>query len=101
MQPTGDIPDGDSPWREVLDTRTKQIYYWNRESSETSWARPAELGPAPHATGFFGRGTAGVNAQAEIAARNSEWLKRPARKQASVDPKNLQRAEGNNEYNIW
>lgn len=101
VQPTGLQPVEDSPWREVLDTRTRQIYYWNRETNATSWARPAELGPAPYATGFFGRGTAGVNAQTELAARNAEWLKRPARKQASVDPTKLQRAEGSNEYNIW
>ena len=89
-------------WREALDPRTRQVYYWNATSGETAWARPAELGAAPHATGFFGRGAAGSgDVQAAFMRRNALWLQRPARKQSDVDPRRLQRAEGANEYNIW
>lgn len=90
-----------SNWREAFDPRTKQLYYYNMQTRETSWARPAEMGPAPYATGFFGRGAAGSTAQADLEAKIKLWLQRPARKQAEFELNKMQRAEGANEYNIW
>lgn len=40
-------------WQEAMDPNTKQIYYYNKATGATQWERPAELGPAPHATGAF------------------------------------------------
>ena len=91
-----------SDWREALDVSTRQIYYYNAATGETSWARPAAMGAAPLASGWFGLGSvSGGAAQAELLARNAAWLQRPARRQADMDPSRLQRAEGANEYNIW
>ena len=96
------IEGKETKWREALDPNSHQLYYFHTETQETSWARPAEMGPAPFATGYYGRGTAGDTSQAEYVAKNSEWLKRPARVQSkAIDPKRLQRAEGANEMNIW
>jgi len=78
------------------------MYYFNAATGETSWARPAALGAAPLASGWFGVGSvSGGGAQAALLARNARWCARPARKQAEVDTSRLQRAEGANEYNIW
>jgi hypothetical protein len=90
-----------SLWKEAFDPKSRQIYYYNTQTMETSWSRPAELGPAPYATGAVGRGAVGNTAQEQLEARNREWLLRPARKQQDIDPSQLQRAEGANEYNIW
>ena len=57
-------PDG-SDWREALDVSTQQIYYWNSRSGETKWERPADMGAAPAATGWYGRGRAGSSKAAE------------------------------------
>jgi rubredoxin len=35
-------------WREALDPSTNQIYYYNAETQQTQWERPAEMGAAPH-----------------------------------------------------
>ena len=43
-------------WREAVDPASKQIYYYNTDTNETQWDRPAEMGPAPIATGWVGRG---------------------------------------------
>jgi WW domain len=46
-----------SPWQEALDPKTQHIYYCNTQTGETTWSRPESMGAAPHATGWFGRGS--------------------------------------------
>jgi WW domain len=46
-----------TPWREAIDPKTQHIYYCNTETGETTWSRPESMGAAPHATGWFGRGS--------------------------------------------
>lgn len=59
------------------------------------------MGPAPMATGWFGRGKAGSAAAQMYAEMNKTYLSRPARKQKDfIDPKKYH-MEGANEYNIW
>lgn len=89
-------------WTEALDFKSRQIYYFNTATGETSWARPAELGATPFASGWFGRGSvSGGDANALLIVSNERWLARPAAVQAAIDPSKLQRAENENEYNIW
>ena len=45
-------------WAETIDPTSFQVYYYNKKTMETQWERPAELGPAPMATGWYGRGSA-------------------------------------------
>jgi hypothetical protein len=92
---------GNSAWKEAFDVSTRQIYYYNQLTLETSWTRPIEMGPVPTATGTFGRGAAGSSAQTDLEDRNTRWLQRPARKQADLDISRLQSHEGGNEFNIW
>lgn len=88
------------PWKEAIDPTTYQIYYYNTETNVTQWERPAELGPAPHATGWFGRGQSAAALQMYLQ-KNLVYLSRPARKQKDfIDPKKYH-LEGANEYNIW
>jgi hypothetical protein len=88
-------------WQEAIDPNSYQIYYYNRATGTTQWERPAELGPAPLATGWFGRGQAGSGAAEMYKQRNLKYLSRPARKQKDfIDPKKFN-VEGANEYNIW
>ncbi|CAM9152796.1 unnamed protein product, partial [Ectocarpus fasciculatus] len=88
-------------WQEVIDPNSRQIYYFNKATGATQWERPEELGPAPHATGWFGRGQAGSKAAQIYAQRNMQYLARPAKKQKDfIDPKKYH-TEGANEYNIW
>lgn len=76
-------------------------YYYNKVTGATQWDRPVELGPAPLATGWFGRGKAGSGAAELYAQLNQFYLSRPARKQKEyVDPKRYH-MEGAQEYNIW
>ena len=90
-----------NPWREVLDAASKQLYYHNIETNETKWERPAEMGQAPLATGWFGRGAAGSDAAARYEAENIEYIARPARKQAEHKAGVTSVLEGAYEYNIW
>jgi hypothetical protein len=60
-----------------------------------------EMGPAPHATGWFGRGSAGSNASVQYEGKNKEYLERPARKQADAFVGKNTVLEGAYEYNIW
>ena len=50
----------DHGWREVLDPKTQQMYYWNTKTQQTQWERPSEMGEAPSGTGWYGRGAAGA-----------------------------------------
>ena len=68
-------------WKEVFDPDSKQLYYANGATGETRWDRPLEMGPTPHASGWFGRGAAGSKAADGYEANNAAYLKRPARKQ--------------------
>lgn len=107
-----------SDWKEAMDADSRQIYYYNTVTNETSWERPAAMGPAPLSTGWYGRGSGGDTLQKQYKERNAEWMKRPARKQVELDRKlftnhfdhssdlmfaarKIQRYEGQNEYNIW
>ena len=76
-------------------------YYYNKETGVTQWERPTEMGPAPLATGWFGRGVAGSNSAQQYKLKNDTYLSRPARQQKDfIDPKKYH-VEGANEYNIW
>ena len=89
-------------WAETIDPTSFQVYYYNKKTMETQWERPAELGPAPMATGWYGRGSAdGGTVAALIEENNLKYLQRPARKQKEfVDTKNTH-LEGANDFNIW
>eukprot|EP01041_Mallomonas_annulata_P008801 gene8801-18209_t len=94
---TGGIID----WQEVIDPTTYQMYYYNKVTGATQWERPAEMGPAPHATGWFGRGKSGSVAAKMYMEKNLKYLQRQARKQKDfIDPKKYH-LEGADEYNIW
>ena len=84
----------DNPWREVLDPASKQLYYYNTATQATSWDRPEEMGPAPHATGWFGRGAAGSQAATQYEEANAGYLNRPARKQADAKMHTTSMMEG-------
>jgi len=99
---SGTIVNGrENPWREVFDTTSKQLYYFNATTGETSWERPVEMGPAPHATGWFGRGAAGSGAAAKYEEANLVFVARPARKQADSRMASSSVAEGAGDFNIW
>ena len=88
-------------WQEVVDPNSNQIYYYNRLSGITQWERPIELGPTPHATGWYGRGQAGSRAAQLFAEENSKYLSRPAKQQKEFIDSNDYHVEGANEFNIW
>uniref|UniRef100_M4B593 Pre-mRNA-splicing factor cwc2 n=2 Tax=Hyaloperonospora arabidopsidis (strain Emoy2) TaxID=559515 RepID=M4B593_HYAAE len=88
-------------WREALDPTSNKIYYYNTETNATQWERPAAMGAAPHATGWFGRGKAGANEGDRYEILNATFLSRPARKQLDVMPTANSQLEGAYEYNIW
>ncbi|KAI9921882.1 hypothetical protein PsorP6_001759 [Peronosclerospora sorghi] len=88
-------------WREALDPVTKQLYYYHLETHATQWARPREMGAAPHATGWFGRGQAGHDDATRVAELDALSRARPARKQLEAMPTAHSHLEGAYEYNIW
>ena len=88
-------------WQEVVDPNSNQIYYYNRLTGVTQWERPVELGPAPHATGWYGRGQAGSRAAQLFAEENLKYLSRPAKQQKEFIDTNDYHVEGANEFNIW
>lgn len=89
-------------WREALDPNSKQIYYYNLKTKETTWTRPKEMGATMYNTGWFGRGITGKNMQHILDVQNAEWLKRPAIKQAeNLAKREVAYREGSHEYNIW
>ena len=88
-------------WKEVVDPSTYQIYYYNSATGQTQWERPVELGAAPVATGWFGRGQAGGVAAQLFAEENARYLTRAARQQKEFIDKSNYHTEGADEYNIW
>ena len=88
-------------WKEVFDDASKQLYYANGATGETRWDRPLEMGPTPHASGWFGRGAAGSKAAAGYEANDVEYLKRPARQQVDYVASKNTVLEGAYEYNLW
>ncbi|EQC29009.1 hypothetical protein SDRG_13344 [Saprolegnia diclina VS20] len=91
----------ENKWREALDPSTQKIYYYHIETNATQWERPKEMGAAPHSTGWFGRGQAGIDNASKYEDLNTRLLQRPARKQIDAMPTKNTRMEGGNEYNIW
>lgn len=88
-------------WKEAIDPTSYQVYYYNTETGATQWERPEELGTAPMATGWFGRGAAGSNATTHYIDLNKKLLCRPAKKQKDfIDPKKYINETGS-DYNIW
>lgn len=94
------LPDTWHAWRETVDASTQQLYYYHTQTGETRWDRPAEMGEAPMASGWYGRGAAGQGAARYLEA-NERYLKRPARKQKACLEAGRSVLEGANEYNIW
>ena len=90
-----------SAWREAIDPTSYQVYYYNTTTGETQWERPAEMGAAPMATGWFGRGRTGSTAAQLFANLNKQYLSRPARKQKEFVDASKYHTEGTQEYNIW
>jgi hypothetical protein len=91
-------------WREALDPETHQIYYCHTKTGETTWERPAVMGPAPLNTGWFGRGSAQVGGQSKYDRLDAEYRSRPAPRQAeppSADASANAPLEGAGEFNIW
>ena len=68
-------PPDAAEWKEAVDPDTKHMYYVNTMTGHTQWERPAAMGPAPHETGWFGRGAAGSTADG-YEARNAKREKR-------------------------
>ena len=90
-----------SDWKETIDPTSGHLYYYNTRTNETSWERPVEMGPAPMATGWFGRGAAGSKAARHYEKQNEKFLTRPARKQKDFIDTKQGYQEGADEYNIW
>ncbi|KAF1792971.1 Torus domain [Phytophthora cactorum] len=96
-----DSQGGAHTWREALDPASNKIYYYNTETNATQWERPAEMGAAPHSTGWFGRGKAGASEGDRYEQLNAKFMARPARKQLDTMPTANSQLEGAYEYNIW
>ena len=92
----------DHGWREVLDPKTQQMYYWNTKTQQTQWERPSEMGEAPSGTGWYGRGAAGSKTFDRLGKEDMQYRMRPAYKQAEeMDERKAKRLEGANEFNVW
>ncbi len=98
-------PPPDHGWREVLDPKSQQMYYWNTKTNETSWTRPDIMGAAPTGTGWYGRGATGggeKNGVERLKSQDLQYRQRPAFQQVeSMDERKAARLEGANEYNVW
>ena len=96
-------PKRNHGWREVLDPKTQQLYYWKESTNETAWDRPAAMGPAPAGTGWFGRGKGGGSKKGNrLVEADAKYRQRPAFQQIDeIDQSKMSRLEGTNEYNIW
>jgi len=89
-------------WREAIDPSSQQMYYYHLDTNETRWDRPLEMGPAPHATGWFGRGAAGSSASKKYVLQNKAFLSRKAVKQVDrIESHHTVAANQGYEYNIW
>jgi hypothetical protein len=109
-------------WREAADPSSGHLYYFHLDTHESRWDRPAEMGPAPYATGWFGRGSAAAfsgggdsgggggaassspssSAGDYYAERNRQWLMRPAPKQVDrIEAQHTVAADGTGTGNIW
>ena len=84
-----------------MDVTTQQLYYYHTTTGKVRWDRPAEMGQAPMASGWYGRGAAGGRAAQQYQQQSEEYLKRPARKQKAFIEAGRSVLEGANEYNIW
>lgn len=95
----------DHGWREALNPNTKQIYYVNYNTQETTWERPSIMGPAPLNTGWYGRGSNQEGEQLKYERKNEIYLRRPAVAQKEAPPPDMSAAtsvlEGAGEFNIW
>ena len=94
-------------WEQLYDPTTGHLYYRHMTTLQTQWDPPAEwTGKAPKTIRPEEIAEAVPKVQMpdnQMEAKQKEWLKRPARKQATADTKyKLQnRAEGANEFNVW
>lgn len=89
----------DHGWREAMDPETKQIYYFNQGTKETSWDRPAAMGASTTATGWYGRGAAGH--ESKLEEKNAAYLARPAKKQIDTAGKDTAYLQGADAFNVW
>jgi hypothetical protein len=46
-EPKGGGAVGAKAWETHLDAESKRVYYYNKVTDETTWDKPAELGPTP------------------------------------------------------
>jgi len=88
-------------WKEHVDPESEQVYYFNTITGATQWERPIALGPAPYATGWYGRGAVNGGMAQEYLDRNKLYLSRPARKQKDTIATEQGMAEVTSEFNIW
>ncbi|KAJ8614268.1 hypothetical protein CTAYLR_001138 [Chrysophaeum taylorii] len=88
-------------WKEIFDPSARHLYYVNTATGESQWERPKEMGPTPHASGWFGRGAAGSTAASGYERNNDVYVERPARRQVEYIASKNTVLEGAYEYNIY